>query len=117
MNQKIVLDFNVITLDAELFDTNIATRFYERLPYEVELTSWGNELYGSIGLDLGKENPIAEIPEGGIAYTNRGNLVCVFYGQSPAWKVEHIGSIIGNTWKALEEYAGLKKVVFRKVDK
>lgn len=114
MNKNIVLDFGTVSLNAELFDTNISNLFYEDLPFEVELTAWGNELYGDIGHDLGVENPVAKIPDGGIAYTNRGNLVCVFYGQSPAWKVEHIGSIVGDTWKVLENTPGLKKVVIRK---
>jgi len=97
----IKLDFGVLVLEAELFESVIANKFIGNLPYSINLTSWGNELYGSIGIDLGEENPIPEIPAGGIAYTNNGNYLCVFYGQQPAWPVEHIGQIKNNDWKKL----------------
>ncbi|MGA1871298.1 MAG: cyclophilin-like fold protein [bacterium] len=65
------LDFNSFILNAELYNTKIANNFYKNLPYNIELTFWGNEAYGSIDLDLGKENPIPDIPAGGLAYTKQ----------------------------------------------
>ncbi len=62
---------------------------------------WGNEFYGSIGKDLGEENPVPDIPLGGIAYTNQGNYVCFFFGQRPAWAVEYIGQILDDQWEKL----------------
>jgi len=38
-----------------------------------------------------------------LAYTNKGNYLCVFYGQTPAWPVEFIGQIIDDQWKQLLE--------------
>ena len=52
------LDFGSFVLKAELFDTEVAKRFIQNLPYDVELTKWGNEYYGSIGIDLGEEKPL-----------------------------------------------------------
>ena len=105
MRQRITLDFGGFLLDAVLFDTPVAEKFARHLPYQVRLTQWGNELYGSIGtleqLDLGEENPVPDIPAGGIAYTREGNLVCIFFGQRPAWAVEYIGQIRGNDWHIL----------------
>lgn len=98
---QIILDFNEFSLEAELLDTAIAQKFKHHLPYQVRLMQWGNELYGSIGKDLGEENPVPNIPSGGIAYTRQGNYVCIFFGQTPAWEVEHIGQIIGDQWKIL----------------
>ncbi|MCU7836045.1 MAG: hypothetical protein KZQ83_12455 [gamma proteobacterium symbiont of Taylorina sp.] len=106
-SKNIKLDFGGLVLEVELFDTEIASKFFDNLPYSINVTQWGNELYGSIGHDLGEENPIPEIPQGGIAYTNNGNYLCVFYGQTPAWPVEYIGQIRNNEWKKLLEIDSL----------
>jgi hypothetical protein len=111
--KQIVLDFGSVVLDAELFDSSIAISFAESLPYTINLEKWGNELYGSIGIDLGKENPIPDIPSGGIAYTNRGNYLCIFFGQRPAWQVEHIGQIKSDSWKSLVGNTSYKSVTIR----
>ncbi len=103
MSEQILLDFGYFSLEASLFDTSIAKSFTANLPYKIELKQWGNEVYGSIGLDLGEDDPIPEIPCGGIAYTNNGNYLCVFFGQTPAWPVEYIGNIKDDSWKILLE--------------
>ncbi len=99
----ILLDFGAFSLTARLFDRRIAGAFFERLPVEVDLTAWGDELYGSVGADLGSDKPQPDIPPGGLAYTNRGNYLCIFFGQEPAWPVEVIGVIEGDGWKRLRE--------------
>lgn len=110
---QIILDFGTFSLDVELFDTTIAARFAENLPYTVSLEKWGNELYGSIGIDLGEENPVPAIPSGGIAYTNNGNYVCIFFGQTPAWPVEYIGRITGDNWKKLTHGSSFDSVIIK----
>jgi len=103
LKKQIELDFGSFILDAGLFDTTIARKFSDKLPYTVSLMQWGKELYGSIGINLGEENPVSAIPPGGIAYTNNGNYLCIFFGQTPAWPVEYIGHIISDQWKRLDE--------------
>lgn len=110
---QITLDFGSFVLDARLFDTAVATSFAEHLPYNVRLMQWGNELYGSIERDLKEENPAEKIPPGGIAYTRKGNYVCIFFGGTPAWAVEHIGYILGDQWKVLVENPLQDSVVIR----
>ncbi len=110
MGRIIKFRFKFFELEAELFETEIAARFADGLPYNAELTQWGRELYGSIGTDLGSENPVDKIPPGGIAYTNRGNYVCIFFGQDPAWPVEHIGQVSDDGWKKLLTAKGLDSV-------
>ena len=94
----IVLEFDSFHIEAKLFDTPISKAFIESLPYRVSLEQWGQELFGSIGKDLGTHQPLAEIPSGGLAYTNNGNHFCLFFGQRPAWPVEYIGEMIGEDW-------------------
>lgn len=110
IQKTIELDFDHFVIDATLFDSSIATRFAELLPIRVSLTSWGNEVYGSVGADLGEESPIPEIPEGGLAYTSQGNYFCIFFGQSPAWPVEYIGRIEDDQWRQLLDYPNLSSV-------
>lgn len=105
----IALDFGDFSIPARLFDTRIAKAFFQKLPLSIELIAWGDELYGSIGDDLGSENPQERIPPGGLAYTNRGNYFCIFFGQTPAWPVEYIGEIEGEGWKKLQS-RGVNKV-------
>ncbi len=117
MSQKYIeLDFGAFTCRAELFDTKIAEKFAEHLPYKVSLVQWGKELYGPIGRDLGEEDPTPRIPPGGIAYTREGNYVCVFFGQTPAWSVEYIGKILNNEWEKLVENASHESVEIRMCD-
>lgn len=98
---KINLDFGEVFMPGCLFDTAIGRRLYEQLPVRVCLQTWGDESYGSIGVDLGEENPVPDIPAGGIAYTRQGNYLCFFYGQRPAWPVEHVGEILNGEWNRL----------------
>ncbi len=114
MNKKsISLDFGEFTLDAELFDSTVSKKFAQHLPYTVSLEKWGEEVYGPIGINLGEESPIPEIQPGGIAYTNNGNFVCVFFGQRPAWDVEYIGQIVGDGWKKLCNNHSLTSVTIK----
>ncbi len=101
LSPLIELDFGTFKLEATLLNTPISERFAELLPYTIDLTRWGNEVYGPVGANLGKDAPVPELPEGGIAYTNKGNYVCIFFGQTPAWPVEHIGQITDNSWQKL----------------
>lgn len=100
---KITLQFDFGTIEAELNDTPIAEVLYGMLPLSINLITWGDEAYGSIGKDLGEDTPVPEIPGGGIAYTNNGNYLCFFYGQRPAWAVEYVGQMSGD-WVMLKDY-------------
>ncbi|THB71975.1 MAG: hypothetical protein D6B28_06470 [Gammaproteobacteria bacterium] len=109
-NIEINLDFSDFSLQATLLDNAIATKLAEILPVTVVLQQWGDEVYGSIGKDLGEANPVPQIPPGGIAYTNNGDYLCIFFGQTPAWPVEYIGQIKDDSWKRL-----LKQPAFNSV--
>jgi len=100
---QIILDFGSISLIEKLFDSTVEAGFFENLPYTVSLEKWGGELYGSIGINLGEENPAPDIPPGGIGYTNNGNYICIFFGHKPARSAEYIGQIKGDSWKTLIE--------------
>lgn len=112
-NKQIILDFGLFTLDAALFNSRTASNVAKSLPCTVSLEKWGNEVYGAIGIDLCEENPVSTIPPGGIAYSKTGGYVCIFFGQTPAWPVEYIGQISGDSWKKLLEIDSYSTVTIR----
>ena len=98
---SIILDFGSFELQADLFDHPIAHALLPLLPVSIPLTRWGGELYGPLPEDLGRHDPVPEIPPGGIAYSQTGSYLCVFFGQTPAWAVDYIGCIPGKHWQQL----------------
>ena len=98
MTRKIVLEFNSgdesFELMAKLFDTPVADSLYASLPQNISLTHWGQEMYGSVQGTHGSYQPVSVVPRGGLAYTKQGSYFCVFYGQTPAWPVEHVGQLL-----------------------
>lgn len=111
MSRPITLDFGAFSLVGELFADPVAERLHAALPCAIDLTWWGAEAYGAIAHDLGKSAPQAIIPAGGIAYTNRGNYLCLFFGQTPAWPVEHVGRICGDAWQRVLDIRPLRVTV------
>ena len=113
MTKKIVLDFGAFEMMAELFDTPVTDSLYQELPQTIALTHWGREMYGSVSGVHGSYQPVSHIPVGGLAYTDQGSYFCVFYGQSPAWPVEHVGRIL-QTDLSLFEAGRLQTLTVRK---
>jgi hypothetical protein len=73
-------------LPVELTDECPETRaaIERALPIEGEATRWGEELYVGTGVDVPAENARAEVERGSLAYWPRGNVVCLFWGPTPA---------------------------------
>lgn len=63
---------------------NTCASFWEALPLQVKLSTWGDELYGTIPVDAGPENPQEEFEVGDIAYWLQGSGFCILYGPTPA---------------------------------
>ena len=59
-------------------------KFWQALPLEVNLSTWGDELYGTIPVDIDAENPREEFEVGDIAYWLQGSGFCILYGRTPA---------------------------------
>lgn len=113
--KKITLDFGQFVLKAHLFNSSTASKFAECLPCNISLDKWGDELYGSIGRDLGEENLVSNVPSGGIAYTRNGYYICIFFGQTPAWPVEYIGQIEDSGWEKLTNSSSIHTVTINLV--
>lgn len=59
-------------------------KFWEALPLQVSLSTWGDELYGTIPVEIDPENPRDEFEVGDIAYWLQGSGFCILYGPTPA---------------------------------
>lgn len=56
----------------------------EKLPFEVNLSRWGEELYGEIPVETGIENGQVDCEVGDIGYWPDGKGFCIFFGPTPA---------------------------------
>jgi hypothetical protein len=57
---------------------------WNALPLELDLSRWGEELYGNIPVSINAENTQLECKVGDIAYWISGSGFCIFFGQTPA---------------------------------
>ena len=57
---------------------------WDALPLELNLTRWGEELYGTIPVKMESENSQKECEVGDIGYWMDGRGFCIFFGPTPA---------------------------------
>lgn len=82
---RITLTLDTVTMEAELNDSPTAKSLVEKLPLTVDLSRWGEEYYGSVGLGKNPEPGAREVMEvGELAYWPPGDAFCVFFGPTPA---------------------------------
>ena len=59
---------------------------WENLPFELNLSRWGEELYGEIPVSIEKENSQVVCEVGDIGYWPDGKGFCIFFGPTPVSK-------------------------------
>ena len=57
---------------------------WEALPFGVNLSRWGEELYGDCPVKINAENSQTECEVGDVGYWPDGNGFCIFFGPTPA---------------------------------
>ena len=98
-----------LVLRARVFDTPAGKAFLDSCPHTLSsLQSHGDEMYGTWARALPVSRPQPLIPAGGLAFSDQGQYLCVFYGQTPAWPVEYLGQIdvgweelLGRNWRSM----------------
>jgi hypothetical protein len=75
---KLLVDKNPMTCKA----------IWEKLPFELHLARWGEELYGEIPIVLEKENSQVDCEVGDVGYWPDGKGFCIFFGPTPVSKTE-----------------------------
>ena len=85
MARKIVIKVSGHTLEAELSDSAAGRAISSSLPLAAEMSRWGQEYYGSVGIDVPEDGTARDVMEiGEIAYWPPGRALCIFFGRTPA---------------------------------
>ncbi len=72
------------TIDAELNGSQTALKVWDALPLTSDFNIWGDEVYFSIPVETGPENPQVVVRVGDLGYWPPGHAFCIFYGRTPA---------------------------------
>ncbi len=99
-------------LSAELNDSKTAQKVWEALPLTCDFNTWGDEIYFSIPVEAGPENPQAVVQKGDLGYWPPGHAFCIFYGRTPASAGDEIrpASPVNPLGRVLDDVTILKKV-------
>ena len=83
--RKIKITVKGISVEAELNDSATADAIWEALPIEASGSTWGDEIYFSIPVNLSEAKDSQEVVElGDLGYWPPGTAFCIFYGRTPA---------------------------------
>ena len=85
-----------VDLVVVLNDSSTAAELWEALPIESSAQVWGDEVYFSVPVDRGPEDPQATVELGAVGYWPPGSAVCLFFGQQPVSPVNIVGTIEGD---------------------
>jgi len=75
------------TVEAEIIeDRNPKTAYavWSNLPIEAEVNTWGEEIYFSVPVRVGREKAQETVELGDLGYWPPGNAFCIFFGLTPA---------------------------------
>jgi len=53
------------------------------LPIRAQASTWGDEIYFPIPVEMGAENALAQVRVGELGYWPEGRCFCIFYGRTP----------------------------------
>jgi hypothetical protein len=99
LNEKVYLELN------EESAPKTVKAILEKLPVEVVINRWGDELYTEpLPVKVGTENAKSTVSLMDVAYWPQGNALCLFFGRTPISKgneikpyspVNVVGRIVG----------------------
>jgi len=93
---RIVIEEAGVELTAELNDSATAAQIWDALPLESAAQTWGAEVYFSVPVSAGGEDPQATVAPGTVGYWPPGEAVCLFFGQQPVSPVNPVGTLEGD---------------------
>ena len=108
---------------AELNDSRVANLIWDSLPIKASVNTWGDEIYFTIPVKTGSDNPVEVVREGDIAYWPQGTAFCIFFGPTPvstpteirpASAVEIVGRIEGDPREFSEVVSGETIIIEKK---
>ncbi|SFM49903.1 cyclophilin-like fold protein [Thermodesulforhabdus norvegica] len=85
MGERIKITAGPIVLEAELGDTETAREVIKALPIESTAQTWGDEIYFTIPVQMGRDDTARDVVGmGEIGYWPPGRAFCIFFGPTPA---------------------------------
>lgn len=82
--KKILISFETTSFEATLNETSTAVAIWNALPVEGQVTTWGDEIYFAIPVEMPQEEDAqAEVEVGELGYWPMGNAFCIFFGPTP----------------------------------
>jgi hypothetical protein len=109
-----------VEVEAELNDTQTAQAIWEALPIRERGSTWGEEIYFSIPVELDTERGQEVVEEGDLGYWAPGHALCIFFGPTPASRGNEIrpaspvtvfGRIVGDAKVFLGVRSGTEVIV------
>lgn len=85
-----------ITVGDEEFDATLdedgapetVAKIVEALPIESTASTWGEEIYFEIPVQVGEENAVETVSKGDLGYWPAGACFCLFFGKTPMTQSE-----------------------------
>lgn len=105
MANRICIKSDSMTVMAEFNHTKTAKAIWAALPLKASASTWGDEVYFSISVNLGLEQGQDVVELGDLGYWPPGQAFCIFFGKTPnstddeirpASPVTVIGKIMGD---------------------
>lgn len=84
MDRKINIQFNNLSFEGILNDSNTSNLIWDSLPINSSTSTWGDEIYFSIPVSDDEDNPKEVVELGDLGYWPPGNAFCIFFGLTPA---------------------------------
>ncbi|MFQ6131227.1 MAG: cyclophilin-like fold protein [Armatimonadota bacterium] len=84
MARRIKITAGDVSAMATINDGNTANAIWEALPIEASASTWGDEIYFSIPVEVGEENAQATVDLGDLGYWPPGTAMCIFFGPTPS---------------------------------
>lgn len=91
MDYIIIENENIGQIKAKLLvnkNPKTCRAIWDKLPFDLRLSRWGEELYGEIPVKIGEENSQVDCEIGDVGYWPSGNGFCIFFGPTPASKAD-----------------------------
>lgn len=88
--KKIKIKAGKVEVTASLNESDTAARVWELLPFTGHANVWGEEIYFSVALEAGPENPRETVALGDVAYWPPGQALCLFFGKTPVSRGKEI---------------------------
>jgi len=81
---RIIIKFSTFQIKASLFDTPTGRTIFDALPFECNVSTWGDEIYFGIPVQCILEpDADAKVSVGDLAYWPSMPAFCIFFGPTP----------------------------------